>query len=456
MYSFGGGIMFEPEHSKISESGVDGGVAWLLYRQRSRSAGEISLTTNSDELAGVSDLRHTGAPSGQSDVRSSASRQSALFNKLAALIKGSSAHSPTASLDKSENHSSACKKRFSFGNNNPNPILAISTSSLAFAASSTREMDGVQSMHFFNLQHHAVMSAGSPTSTVSTSSHLPPLSTTATNVSTYSAESHSSTCTTCSYASTASDSTAYTTTSSAASTLCHHHHTSSQRKERSRRIGMRKFFRWTRNLRGETGTATGVGVSSRSKTDMFSTTTSSSTGPRGANSAFFQPREGPSLKELSGRQTRYYDKRGMQAASTGGAPSGRDRRGAKRVDAKALFSNERTFMHWIKFGLLLGTMALNLTSFGHSVGLKVGLFLVVVAMATLVYSTTIFHVRHGWMAKMRQDVLFYDRIGPSVLFAALFFAYATNVALTMRKMFGDFTEESGETYFNMNKGPLDI
>ncbi|KAG0080827.1 hypothetical protein BGZ93_005753 [Podila epicladia] len=297
------------------------------------------------------------------------------------------------------------------------------------------------------------MSASSPASTVSNASHLPPLSTTATNASTYSAESHSSTCTTCSYASTASDSTAYTTISSVASTLCHHHHTSSQRKERSRRIGLRKFFRWTRNLRRETGT---VGARSTPKTDMFSTTALPSTWPRGANSAFFQPREGPSLKELSGRQTRYYDKRGMPVTSTGGATSGRDRRCAKRVDAKALFSNERTFMHWIKFGLLLGTMALNLTSFGHSVGLKVGLFLVVVAMATLVYSTTIFHVRHEWMAKMRQDVVFYDRVGPSVLFAALFFAYATNVALTMRKMFGDFTEESGETYFNMDKGPLDI
>ncbi|KAG0033814.1 hypothetical protein BGZ82_005971 [Podila clonocystis] len=152
---------------------------------------------------------------------------------------------------------------------------------------------------------------------------------------------------------------------------------------------MRKFLRWTRDLRETNGLAAGADARSTAKTDMSSPTTLSSIGHRGANSAFFQPRDGPSLKELSGRKTRYYDKRGMAIAPTGGAPSGRDRKGPQKVDAKALFSNERTFMHWIKFGLLLGTMALNLT-------------------------------------------------------------------MTMRKMFGDFTEGSGEMYFNMDKGPLDI
>ncbi|KAF9429534.1 hypothetical protein BGZ94_010374 [Podila epigama] len=113
-------------------------------------------------------------------------------------------------------------------------------------------------------------------------------------------------------------------------------------------------------------------------------------------------------------------------------------------------------MHWIKFGLLLGTMALNLISFGQHVGQQVGLFLVLVAMSSLVYSTTIFHLRHIWMAAMRVDVLYYDRYGPTLLFAALFFAYATNVALTMYKMLGDSSDDSSQGYFNMDKGPLDI
>ncbi|OAQ33647.1 hypothetical protein K457DRAFT_55766, partial [Linnemannia elongata AG-77] len=100
----------------------------------------------------------------------------------------------------------------------------------------------------------------------------------------------------------------------------------------------------------------------------------------------------------------------------------------KRPDAKAFFSNERTYMHWIKFGLLLGSMALTLLSFGKSVGMQVGLFLVLVAMSTLVYATTIFHLRDRWMKQFRLDVLYYDRVGPSILFMALFVAFATNVA----------------------------
>ncbi|KAF9290675.1 hypothetical protein BGZ68_006390 [Mortierella alpina] len=110
------------------------------------------------------------------------------------------------------------------------------------------------------------------------------------------------------------------------------------------------------------------------------------------------------------------------------APYGRNgRKGPKRPDEKAFFSNERTFMHWIKFGLLLGSMALTLCSFGQEVGLGVGLFLVTVAMSTLVYATTIYHLRHRWMTRARFDVKYYDRVGPSVLFLALFMAFAINV-----------------------------
>ncbi|KAF9437860.1 hypothetical protein BGZ76_010876 [Entomortierella beljakovae] len=86
-------------------------------------------------------------------------------------------------------------------------------------------------------------------------------------------------------------------------------------------------------------------------------------------------------------------------------------------DSKAFFSNERTYMHWIKFGLLLGSMALTLLNFGgtdsltgkKSEGVHVGLVLVVVAMSTLVYGTVLFHKRHHWMLELRQDVKFYDR-----------------------------------------------
>ncbi|CAO3568420.1 unnamed protein product [Mortierella alpina] len=136
-------------------------------------------------------------------------------------------------------------------------------------------------------------------------------------------------------------------------------------------------------------------------------------------------------------------------------PSGKmgGRKGPKRPDEKTFFSNERTYMHWIKFGLLLGSMALTLCSFGQEAGLGVGLFLVAVAMSTLVYATTIYHLRHRWMARARMDVRYYDRVGPSVLFLALFMAYATNVGLTLHKLVDK--DDEGLNFYNIN-GPMDV
>ncbi|KAI1321194.1 Phosphate metabolism transcription protein [Mortierella claussenii] len=141
--------------------------------------------------------------------------------------------------------------------------------------------------------------------------------------------------------------------------------------------------------------------------------------------------------------------------STLGYLSGR--RGQTRLDdmvpdAKAFFSNERTYMHWIKFGLLIGSMALTLLSFSteSTVAVHVGLILVAVAMSTLVYATAIFHLRHKWMIQLRKDQKYYDEFGPTILFLALFMAYATNVVLTMNRFVGDYSDDRGYNFFNNN------
>ncbi|KAI8354432.1 hypothetical protein B0O80DRAFT_451072 [Mortierella sp. GBAus27b] len=126
-----------------------------------------------------------------------------------------------------------------------------------------------------------------------------------------------------------------------------------------------------------------------------------------------------------------------------------------RADPKVFFSNERTYLHWIKFGLLLGSMALTLLSFGKSTGLHVGLFLVMVTMCTLTYATTTFHLRHRWMIHLRRDVKYYDRLGPTLLSLALFLAYAINVTLTMNKINGKYADEEGYNFYNGDE-PLDV
>ncbi|KAG0269762.1 hypothetical protein DFQ27_002178 [Actinomortierella ambigua] len=146
------------------------------------------------------------------------------------------------------------------------------------------------------------------------------------------------------------------------------------------------------------------------------------------------------------------------ATATYGGLKYQTRQQLKKFDEKALFSNERTYLHWIKFGMLLGSMALTLLSFGDhkSVGFPVGMFLVLVAMATLAYATAMFHCRDQWMRLRRTDRLYYDRVGPSLLFAALFLAYATNVILTVNRI-TEMMDDDRHTFLgNTPRDPVDI
>lgn len=333
-------------------------------------------------------------------------------------------------------------------------ILAVSTASLATAKRNTQEMDGTHSMHFFNRHLQRVMQQGnggngrqpgryamdaSSPSIFSNATLSPASCTTTTSIhsamtagsetSSYSSSTASGfsaiTGTTSSsvYALSSSNPSEMsisrtTTTISQTSTLCGNAAvTSSNNMTPLRARLVRRFIRWT-NL------------------DLSFRPFSSSTPKQSENSGVSQDADSTAprhltLQELSSRVTRFHGK-GQPTSTTTTAPRGPPRRngqkGPKRPDAKAFFSNERTYMHWIKFGLLLGSMALTLLSFGKSVGMQVGLFLVLVAMSTLVYATTIFHLRDRWMKQFRLDVLYYDRVGPSILFMALFIAFATNVA----------------------------
>jgi len=139
--------------------------------------------------------------------------------------------------------------------------------------------------------------------------------------------------------------------------------------------------------------------------------------------------------------------------TSGISPSGKRyvdprKRNKGRKDAfktgKVLFSNERTFIHWIKFGMLLGALAMTLLNFsGDSIqrsaadqelaqqagkiGQLVGVGLIVICMLCLAYATAIFHWRHMGVVRKQSDDRYFDRIGPTALTFGLFIAYALNV-----------------------------
>merc|ERR1712014_330954 len=85
-----------------------------------------------------------------------------------------------------------------------------------------------------------------------------------------------------------------------------------------------------------------------------------------------------------------------------------------RVEPKVFFANERTFLSWLNFTVILGGLAVGLLNFGDRVGqISAGLF-TLVALAAMLCALVTFH----WRAKsirMRGQGGFDDRFGPTVL-----------------------------------------
>ncbi|KAG8528044.1 vacuolar transporter chaperone [Bacidia gigantensis] len=99
-----------------------------------------------------------------------------------------------------------------------------------------------------------------------------------------------------------------------------------------------------------------------------------------------------------------------------------------RVEPKVFFANERTFLSWLNFTVILGGLAIGLLNFGDNIGrICAGLF-TLVAMGAMVYALVTFH----WRAKsirLRGQGGFDDRYGPTVLAVALGVAVIVNFVL---------------------------
>jgi uncharacterized membrane protein YidH (DUF202 family) len=99
-----------------------------------------------------------------------------------------------------------------------------------------------------------------------------------------------------------------------------------------------------------------------------------------------------------------------------------------RVEPKVFFANERTFLSWLNFTVILGGLAIGLLNFGDKIGqISAGLF-TLVALAAMLYALVTFH----WRAKsirMRGQGGFDDRFGPTVLAVALLAAVVVNFVL---------------------------
>jgi uncharacterized membrane protein YidH (DUF202 family) len=114
------------------------------------------------------------------------------------------------------------------------------------------------------------------------------------------------------------------------------------------------------------------------------------------------------------------------------APKGKRIHVPVRVEPKVYFAAERTFLSWLEFSIIIGSIAATLLNFGDRISLFSAWGFTFVACASLLYSLGLYLWRVA-MIRERRAVRYHDPIGPSVLCVGLFVAIAINFGLRIRK-----------------------
>lgn len=104
-----------------------------------------------------------------------------------------------------------------------------------------------------------------------------------------------------------------------------------------------------------------------------------------------------------------------------------------RVEPKVFFANERTFLSWLNFSVILGALAVGMLNFGDRTSFISALVFMAVAVCGMVYALYTYHWRAKSIRK-RGQAGFDDKIGPTVLAAALIMGIVVNFLLRVISM----------------------
>ncbi|KAG6337227.1 hypothetical protein ID866_1857 [Astraeus odoratus] len=106
-----------------------------------------------------------------------------------------------------------------------------------------------------------------------------------------------------------------------------------------------------------------------------------------------------------------------------------------RVEPKVSFANERTFLSWLHFTVVLGGLAVGLLNFGDKVSWERSaqpcspqLLIHKPAMAVMIYALYTYHWRAASIRRGGRGP-YDDRVGPTVLCVALLVAIIVNFLL---------------------------
>ncbi|PVI07498.1 SPX-domain-containing protein [Periconia macrospinosa] len=114
------------------------------------------------------------------------------------------------------------------------------------------------------------------------------------------------------------------------------------------------------------------------------------------------------------------------------APKGKRIHVPVRVEPKVQLATERTFLSWLEFSIILGSIAATLLNFGDNLALAGAWGFTIIACCALLYSAGLYLWRVR-MIRKRRAVTYHDRIGPTLLCLGLLAAVAVTFGFRLAK-----------------------
>lgn len=110
------------------------------------------------------------------------------------------------------------------------------------------------------------------------------------------------------------------------------------------------------------------------------------------------------------------------------APPGKRIHVPVRIEPKVSLATERTFLSWLEFSIIIGSIAATLLNFGDKVSLYSSIAFTIVACAAIFYSLSLYLWRVQ-KTRLRRAVSYHDKWGPTMLCLILLAAVMINVGL---------------------------
>ncbi|RMZ80933.1 hypothetical protein DV737_g2789, partial [Chaetothyriales sp. CBS 132003] len=116
------------------------------------------------------------------------------------------------------------------------------------------------------------------------------------------------------------------------------------------------------------------------------------------------------------------------------APPGKRIHVPVRVEPKVYFAAERTFLSWLEFSIIIGSIAAALLNFGDRISLSAAWGFTIIAVMALVYSLVMYILRVDLIRKRRARLSrYYDKWGTTLLCFSLFGVTVANFVLRIRE-----------------------